>query len=132
MAGRNCRRIDATIDIHLPERRLVPGAPDGKIARLPERSQVETRRGNSFMKKSTTGLLFTAAAFAAIAAGPANAVSKKVEKLCEADYNRFCIQYTPGSTEVRRCFESNRKQLSRKCINALVDAGEVPKKYLKR
>ncbi len=84
------------------------------------------------MKKSTTGILITAAAVAFCAAGSANAYSKKVEKLCEADYNRFCVQYTPGSTEVRRCFESNRKQLSRKCINALVDAGEVPKKYLKK
>jgi hypothetical protein len=73
-----------------------------------------------------------AAAMAMMAGGQAMAYSPKVEKACKRDYNSFCSQYPPASTELRRCFESNRKGLSRVCIDALVDAGEVPKKYLKK
>lgn len=76
---------------------------------------------------------------AAVAAGavllltaPAMAYSAKVRQACAGDYQNFCSQYTPDSTELRRCFESNRKGLTRSCVTALVDAGEVPARYLKR
>jgi hypothetical protein len=62
----------------------------------------------------------------------ANAYSKKVKDACAGDYQNFCSLYAPDSTELRRCFESNRKGLSHICITALVDAGEVPAKYLKK
>ena len=73
-----------------------------------------------------------AAALAGFTASSALAVGKKVRKECAGDYDQFCSQYSPDSTETSRCFESNRKNLSRSCIRALVDAGEVPAKYLKR
>jgi hypothetical protein len=72
------------------------------------------------------------AAFAALSATGAQAYSAKVKKACAGDYQTFCSQYIPESTEARRCFESNRKGLTRICISALVDAGEVPAKYLKK
>ena len=62
----------------------------------------------------------------------ANAYSTKVKDACAGDYQNFCSQYEADSTKLRRCFESNRKGLSRICITALVDAGEVPAKYLKK
>jgi hypothetical protein len=62
----------------------------------------------------------------------AEAYSQKVKDACAGDYQNFCSQYAPDSTQLRRCFESNRKSLSRYCINALVDAGEVPAKYMKK
>lgn len=62
----------------------------------------------------------------------AQAYNKKVKDACAGDYQNFCSQYVPDSPQLRRCFESNRKALSRYCINALVDAGEVPAKYLKK
>jgi len=75
---------------------------------------------------------------AAIAAGaglllttPADAYSAKVRQSCAGDYQNFCSQYAPDSAELRRCFESNRKGLTRICVTALVDAGEVPARYLK-
>lgn len=74
---------------------------------------------------STAGIL-------AVATGGALAYSQKVEDACAGDYQNFCSQYLPDSTELRRCFESNRKGLSKICVNALVDAGEVPTKYLKK
>ena len=73
-----------------------------------------------------------AAALAAFTATAALAVNKKVRRECEGDYDQFCSQYAPESAETSRCFESNRKNLSRPCIRALVDAGEVPARYLKK
>ncbi|AGK57237.1 hypothetical protein HYPDE_27788 [Hyphomicrobium denitrificans 1NES1] len=63
---------------------------------------------------------------------PAMAYSAKVRQACAGDYQSFCSQYAPDSTELRRCFESNRKGLTRTCKTALVDAGEVPARYLKK
>lgn len=87
----------------------------------------------NMMKSLTIGALAVAAVGAGLlAAEPASAYSQKVKKACDGDYYRLCSQYPPESTELRRCFESQRKALSRVCINALVDAGEVPKKYLRK
>jgi hypothetical protein len=81
------------------------------------------------LKNSTLAILIAAAA---MSISSAEAYSKKVKDACAGDYQNFCAQYLPDSTQLRRCFESNRKSLSRYCINALVDAGEVPAKYLKK
>lgn len=71
-------------------------------------------------------------AVVALTATAAFAYSKKVEADCAGDYQNFCAQYAPGTSQLRSCFESNRKGLSDICIRALVDAGEVPAKYLKK
>ena len=62
----------------------------------------------------------------------AAAFTEKVRKACAGDYQNYCAQYAPETSELRSCFESNRKGLTKICINALVDAGEVPAKYLKK
>ena len=72
------------------------------------------------------------AAVTSLTATAALAFTKKVETDCAGDYQNFCSQYAPGTTQLRSCFESNRKGLSKICIRALVDAGEVPSKYLKK
>ena len=72
------------------------------------------------------------AAIVAVSAMGASAGGKRVRAACEGDYYTFCSQYDPDSNQVARCFESNHKHLSKGCIRALVDAGEVPAKYLKR
>ena len=85
------------------------------------------------MRKTFTSLAIAAvAAGFAASAGDAYAFSKKVRNACGFDYQDFCSQYDPNSSAVRRCFESNRRSLSKGCIRALVDAGEVPSKYIKR
>lgn len=91
-------------------------------------------RGEKTMRRVCNGFAVTlcAAGILAAAAGHALAYSQKVEDACAGDYQNFCAQYLPDSTELRRCFESNRKGLSKTCVNALVDAGEVPQKYLKK
>ena len=72
------------------------------------------------------------AALIALSATSAVALSKKVKNACAGDYQDYCSQYVPDSTQARRCFESNHKALSKPCIRALVDAGEVPSKYLRK
>ena len=80
-------------------------------------------------------LMFGAAMLGAVmlaAAAPAAAYAESVRKACASDYASLCSRYKQNSTQLRRCFESNRRVLSGDCVAALVKAGEVPAKYLKR
>ncbi len=60
----------------------------------------------------------------------ANAYSARVNTACERDYYRFCAKYSIGTPELRSCMLASRRSLSRRCIDALVAAGEVPRRYL--
>lgn len=80
----------------------------------------------------TLAVAGVALGFAGFGAGDAHAFNKRVRNACGLDYQDYCSQYDPNSSAARRCFESNRRSLSKGCIRALVDAGEVPAKYLKR
>jgi len=74
------------------------------------------------------------AAMLAMLTVEAAAYSKKVENACRADYNTHCPAYKVGSAALRNCIElaGKRGNLSKGCFDALVDAGLVPRKYLKR
>lgn len=80
----------------------------------------------------------TAAAMAAALLGPlsieAAAYSKKVENACRGDYNTHCPAYKLESAALRQCITlaGKRGNLSKRCFDALVDAGMVPRKYLKK
>ena len=63
-------------------------------------------------------------------AGAAGAYDERVKSACTEDYLAYCSQHAPESVEVRYCMEAYRNQLNKQCVKALVDAGEVPKKYL--
>ncbi len=86
------------------------------------------------MQNVMTTMKFAAlsVALVALSATSAGALSKKVKNACAGDYQDYCSQYVPDSNQARRCFESNHKALSKPCIRALVDAGEVPSKYLRK
>lgn len=75
--------------------------------------------------------IISAATFMATAV-PASAFSDRVQSSCTSDYISFCSRHDPDSPALRYCMESNRNKLSQQCINALVDAGEVPRKYLNK
>jgi len=62
----------------------------------------------------------------------ARKVSDRVKVACSGDYDRFCSRYKVGSTKLRQCMRSNGKRLSRVCIEALVDAGEVSRRVLRK
>ena len=56
---------------------------------------------------------------------PANAVSAKVKKACVGDYKRLCPSYKVGSPQLRACMEAKQSEISSKCVQALIDSGEV-------
>ncbi len=60
----------------------------------------------------------------------ADAYSARVNSACERDYYRFCAKYSIGTPELRSCMLASRRSLSRRCVDALVAGGEVPKRYL--
>jgi hypothetical protein len=79
------------------------------------------------------GLGAAAACLLFAASAPhANAYSARVNAACENDYYRFCSAYAVGSTSLNACMEASRKSLTKRCIDALVEAGLVPRKYLTR
>ena len=57
----------------------------------------------------------------------AGAVSLAVKMACASDHYAHCSQHDPDSPGVRKCMRAVGKNLSSRCINALVAAGEVPK-----
>jgi hypothetical protein len=55
----------------------------------------------------------------------AGAVSASVRFACASDYLANCSSYAPNSAETRSCMRKVGYRLSKRCINALVAAGEV-------
>lgn len=60
-----------------------------------------------------------------IAARDAGAVSLSVQMACAADYFAYCSKHEIGSPGVRACMRANGLKLSKRCVSALVAAGEV-------
>ncbi len=94
-----------------------------------------------FRTSSLKGVLMGALCAAPLAAtalvflpGEASAYSKRVERACKGDYERHCPHYKARTPQMRSCMElaGRRGNLSPRCIDALTDAGLVPKKYRKR
>ena len=80
--------------------------------------------------KATTVVVAGLAAL--IAAGPADAYSKRVKSACKRDFYRFCPSYKVGSSKLRTCMRSAGGNISRRCVDALANAGEIPRKYHSR
>jgi len=62
---------------------------------------------------------------AATTINDAVAVSLSVQLACATDYYAHCSAYNPDSPQVRSCMRSVGNGLSKRCVNALVAAGEV-------
>jgi hypothetical protein len=62
----------------------------------------------------------------------ANAVDARVRSACTGDYLSYCSEHDPDGKGVRRCMRANGHKLSSGCLNALVAAGEVSKKEIRR
>jgi hypothetical protein len=85
-------------------------------------------------RTKTVRVVTIAAAAVALLTVEAAAYSKKVENACRSDYNIHCPAYKVGSAALRSCIElaGKRGNLSKRCFDALADAGMVPRKYLKK
>ncbi len=82
-------------------------------------------------KTGTLAAVLTLVGCGALTA-PAQAYSARVEDACSSDYFRHCAGYPLGSASLRLCMESKSKQLSQTCIRALIDAGEVDRRRVRR
>ncbi len=69
---------------------------------------------------------------ALVATTDANAYSRRVKSACKGDFYRFCPSYKIGSSKLRSCMRSAGGNISRRCVDALANAGEVPRKYHSR
>lgn len=79
-------------------------------------------------------IMLSIVAFAATltVADNAFAVSLRVQIACASDYYAHCSAFSPTGSEVRKCMRAVGAGLSKRCVNALVSAGEVSAKEVAR
>jgi hypothetical protein len=63
------------------------------------------------------------------AAGAAQAYTGKVKSACKSDFYRFCPSYKLDSPQLKSCMRGAGGNISSRCLDALADAGEIPRKY---
>lgn len=75
-----------------------------------------------------------AVALAGLAASPqpADAYSGRVRKACLVDFKKFCPSYKEESAALRSCMRANGGGLSNRCIEALIDDGQLTKSEIQR
>lgn len=78
-------------------------------------------------KKLVAVLAVCCAALAA--AGSAHAYSGKAKSACKSDFYKFCPSYKVDTPQLRACMRSAGGNISSRCLDALADAGEIPRKY---
>jgi len=59
-----------------------------------------------------------------------SAYSIEVRDECRADYFEYCSDFEVGSPQLRHCMEAEHNRLSRGCIVALEQDGDVPGRFL--
>ena len=59
------------------------------------------------------------------AAAEQSRYSKAVQQTCMADYKKLCGDYGIETAALRTCMNKNGHSLTKTCLNALIDAGEV-------
>jgi hypothetical protein len=60
-----------------------------------------------------------------VGAAKADSYSKAVQQSCAADYHKYCGEYGLESTALRVCMDKAGKSLSKACVKALIQSGEV-------
>ena len=78
------------------------------------------------MKTFSARLLIASVSIACFA-WPAQSApfSKIVQQECRDDYHTFCAEYGLESAALRACMDRAGKRLSKGCVKALIQAGEV-------
>ena len=51
--------------------------------------------------------------------------SKALQQACMADYKKYCGEYGIETAAMRNCMDKNGHSLTKSCVHALIDAGEV-------
>jgi hypothetical protein len=63
--------------------------------------------------------------FAFAAAAEQSRYSKALQQACVADYKKYCGEYGIETAALRTCMDKNGHSLTKTCVRALIDAGEV-------
>lgn len=70
--------------------------------------------------------------FAFEAAAEQSRYSKALQKACAADYKKYCGEYGIETAALRTCMDKNGHSLTKTCVRALIDAGEVSQAEVNR
>lgn len=92
---------------------------------------IETRGTARILKSLSLGLVLALAGLA-VSPEPAAAYSQRVRKACLVDFKKFCPSYKEESPALKSCMRSNGGGISNRCIDALIDAGELTKSEIQR
>jgi hypothetical protein len=65
-------------------------------------------------------------------AAQAESYSKAVQQYCLADYKKYCGDYGLETAALRSCMDRHGNSLSRSCVKALVQSGEVSQAEVNR
>jgi len=85
------------------------------------------------MKTFLAGLVVASVSAVCLAGGAqAQSYSKAVQQSCHADYKKYCGEYGLESTALRSCMDRNGASLTKSCVNALVQAGEISQAEVNR
>jgi hypothetical protein len=63
--------------------------------------------------------------FAVDAAAEPSRYSKAVQQTFVSDYKKYCGEYGIETAALRTCMDKNGHSLTKTCVRALIDAGEV-------
>lgn len=84
------------------------------------------------MNVTVSTLFITLASFSFVSLAEAAPISKPVRQACQNDYRKFCGEYGIDSPALRHCMDRAGKNLSKVCVNALINAGEVTRTEVNR
>ena len=57
-------------------------------------------------------------------------ITQAMSQDCRWDYHTYCSAYGIGSPLLNYCFRNNGTKLSKACVNARIQAGDVLKAYV--
>jgi hypothetical protein len=61
----------------------------------------------------------------ALSASAQTPYSKAVQQACGTDYRKYCGDYGLETAALRTCMDKAGQSLSKSCVHALIQAGEV-------
>lgn len=58
--------------------------------------------------------------------------SAALKNACRNDYKRFCGEFAPQDAGLRQCMDRAGESLTKRCVEALIDAGEISRERAAR
>jgi hypothetical protein len=77
------------------------------------------------MKSHYARWLIALALICGVGAAEAGPITKVVKDKCAADYHKYCDEYGLETSALRVCMNKVGQSLSRGCVDALLETGEV-------